>query len=613
MKKILLYGSGAILAFFLFFVSSTQVSAETKTRIPRTGENIASVGTIAWTNPDNITGNDVISAVASSVPAGGGITNYLQGTDFRFSNVPIPDDAFIQGIRLRIKRFSSSDGTGQRLRDSVVSLMKNGIIVGDNKAVTSTNWPTDFAVRAYGGENDLWGTTWTPADINTSTFGAVLSAANNNGSLARTGTVDYFQVVVYYFRTSTLEVGDATGIYGGSVNLTATLTPAVSGQSIVFSLNGTDVGTSTIDINGVAMLSDASLSGIDVGAYPTGVGAVFAGDDYYVSSTASNTLTISAKPLTITALDKNKYVGEVDPVLTYTSSDSSASFSGSLTRTTGETSGTYEIQQGTLAIVGTNYFINSFVPAYLTIQHKGGSSLPDGFNLPPIAPVGGFSVHLSDNKQTTSNRIVTLNLSGGSAVRMAISNFSDFRFAGQIPYSPIINWNICEGKESCVWGINKIYVKFFTQYGYSSETLVFEVNYTGQDIEKIEDSNEFFVGGEYNQDDILALINSIKIGERNEKVKQLQTILKNKDFFRYSTATGYYGNITKQAIIDYLISIKKDGLGSLVKIIRYGERSEAIKYVQTQLKEMGFFEYPTITGFYGAITQKAINDYLAIQ
>jgi len=602
MKKVLLYGLGAVLVVFFIFISGTQVFAESKTRITKSGENIASVGTIAWTNPDNITDNDDISAVASSVPAGGGITNYLQGTDFRFYNVPIPEDAFIQGIRLRIRRYSSSDGTGQRLRDSVVSLLKNGVIVGDNKAVTSTNWPTDFAVRAYGDENDLWGTTWTPADINTSTFGAVLSAANNHGSLARTGTVDYFQIVVYYFRTSTLEVGDATGIYDGVVNLTATLTPAVSGQSIVFSLNGTEVGTSTTDINGVATLNDASLSGVDVGAYPAGVEAVFAGDDYYVSSSASNMLTVSAKPLTITAQAKNKYKGEADPALTYTSSDSSASFTGSLSRVAGEVSGTYAIQQGTLVVVGSNYFIDSFVSSYLTIQYRGGSNLPDGFNLPPVPPDGGYSVQLANGAQTASNQIVTLNLSGGSAVRMAISNFSDFRFAAQIPYNSNYNWNICEGKEICEAGINKIYVKFFTQYGYSSETVVYEVNYTGKDAGKSEYLGEALIEGEINQNNILALINSVKFGERNEKVEQLQTILKNKSFFQYSIVTGYYGNITKQAIIDYLISIKKDGLDSLSKIIKYGERSEAVKYVQIQLKEMGFFVYPTITGFYGVIT-----------
>lgn len=610
MKKALLYSVYVTSVITLVFISCSQVFAETNTRRPRTGENVASVGIISWANPENITNIGDSYSVASSVPAGGGITNYLQGTDFRFANVPIPEDSFIKGIRLRIRRFSSSDGTGQRLRDSVVSLLKNGVIVGDNKAVTSTNWPTDFAVRAYGGEDDLWGTTWTPADINTSTFGAVLSAVNNHGSLARTGTVDYFQITIYYFRTSTLEVGEATGIYGDVVNLTATLTPAVSGKDIVFNLNGTEVGTSTTDINGVAVLNDASLGAIDVGTYPTGVEAVFSGDDYYVSSSNSNTLIVNSKPLTITAEAKNKYKGEVDPVLTFTSSDSLASFTGSLSRVAGESLGTYEIQQGTLAVVGSNYFINSFVPTYLTILYRGGLNLPDGFNLPPVPPEGGFSVQLVNGAQTSLNQIATLNLSGGSAVRMALSNFPDFRFAGQIPYSPDYDWNICEGKDVCTTGINKVYVKFYTQYGYSSETVVCEVNYQGKEISKL---NAEFIEEDENDDDILSLIDNIKFGERSEKVKQLQTTLKKKGFFRYSIATGYYGYITKQAIIDYLISLENNGLGSLVKIVRFGERSETVKYVQSRLKDLGFFNYSIVTGYYGAITKQAIDDYLAVR
>ena len=236
--------------------------------------------------------------------------------------------------------------------------------------------------------------------------------------------------------------------------------------------------------------------------------------------------------------------------------------------------------------------------------------MPSGYNLPPVAPEGGFSACVADNKQSVTNQIVTLNLFGGSAVRVAISNYSDFRFASQIPFGSTLDWDICEGKDGCTEGINTIYTKFFTQYGYSSETVVCEIDYRGNNAEKTQDVEEPVIVGDESQDNILALISSVKFGERNEKVKQLQLILKNKGFFQYPTVTGYYGSITRQAIIDYLISIKKDGLGTLVKILQYGERSEAVKYVQTELKELGFFNYPTITGFYGVITQKAINDYL---
>jgi len=79
-----------------------------------------------------------------------------------------------------------------------------------------------------------------------------------------------------------LSVADATGPYGGTTTLSATLTAAVplSGMTISFTLNGSDVGSAVTNSSGVATLPDVSLDGIDVGTYPTGVGASFAG--YYV-------------------------------------------------------------------------------------------------------------------------------------------------------------------------------------------------------------------------------------------------------------------------------------------------------------------------------------------
>lgn len=42
--------------------------------------------------------------------------------------------------------------------------------MGTNKAVTGTTWGTTFSTVTYGGTNDLWGTTWTPSDINSANF-----------------------------------------------------------------------------------------------------------------------------------------------------------------------------------------------------------------------------------------------------------------------------------------------------------------------------------------------------------------------------------------------------------------------------------------------------------
>ncbi|MBK6281838.1 MAG: hypothetical protein IPF54_03470 [Draconibacterium sp.] len=73
--------------------------------------------------------------------------------------------------------------------------MKAGVPVGDNKANTTTDWPTSETAFPYGGTSDLWGTTWTPAEINAINFGVSLVANSNNN---RTAYVDYISIAVTY-------------------------------------------------------------------------------------------------------------------------------------------------------------------------------------------------------------------------------------------------------------------------------------------------------------------------------------------------------------------------------------------------------------------------------
>jgi len=83
---------------------------------------------------------------------------------------------------------------------------------------------------------------------------------------------------------TTLSVDPASGVYGGTVTLTATLTRTddsspLGGKTISFTLNGNPVGTATTNGSGVATKTDASLSGILPGTYPSGVAASFAASE----------------------------------------------------------------------------------------------------------------------------------------------------------------------------------------------------------------------------------------------------------------------------------------------------------------------------------------------
>jgi hypothetical protein len=89
---------------------------------------------------------------------------------------------------------------------------------------------------------------------------------------------------------TTLSVAPATGTFGGTVSLQATLRSngvPVPGKSISFALNGTGVGSATTDASGVATLPSAPLGSINAATYTTGVGASFAGDPLFASSSGT--------------------------------------------------------------------------------------------------------------------------------------------------------------------------------------------------------------------------------------------------------------------------------------------------------------------------------------
>ena len=83
------------------------------------------------------------------------------------------------------------------LVDSNVVLLKGGAPAGSNYADTGSIWGTTDATIAYGTSADLWGTTWTAAEVNASNFGVRFSA-RNVGSASTTASLDSITVTVSY-------------------------------------------------------------------------------------------------------------------------------------------------------------------------------------------------------------------------------------------------------------------------------------------------------------------------------------------------------------------------------------------------------------------------------
>ncbi len=134
-----------------------------------------------------------------------GSSDILRSTDF---DPAIDTNATILGIELEVEgHMDAADVT-----DMVIRLRKGGAQVGDNKS-SGVDWsfPTD-AIRSYGDATDLWGTTWTPAEVNASDFGIDLRLINNVG-VTRNTSVDHVRIKFYYILPGPIKLETtATGI-----------------------------------------------------------------------------------------------------------------------------------------------------------------------------------------------------------------------------------------------------------------------------------------------------------------------------------------------------------------------------------------------------------------
>lgn len=137
---------------------------------PGTMARIDDGGSIAWANWDAAKTSDNAYALASL--SGGDTTTWiLQATNFGFA---IPAGATINGIAVSVERKASGNLALSFAVDHTIKLYKGGTLLGDNKAYTTTKWPTADESVSYGGAADLFGITLTAADVNATDFGVGL-------------------------------------------------------------------------------------------------------------------------------------------------------------------------------------------------------------------------------------------------------------------------------------------------------------------------------------------------------------------------------------------------------------------------------------------------------
>ena len=123
-------------------------------------------------------------------------SNYLSGVQCSFS---IPTGSTINGIYFQFYGWSSYYAYGKRCSPFHVNLLKGSSIYGSDRCTNQyDDWTTSPAWKSYGGSADLWGGSWTPADINGSGFGGAMSAWNYDQTTVNTVCIDQYLLTVYY-------------------------------------------------------------------------------------------------------------------------------------------------------------------------------------------------------------------------------------------------------------------------------------------------------------------------------------------------------------------------------------------------------------------------------
>ena len=207
---------------------------------------------------------------------------------------------------------------------------------GSPKSATATTTPTGLNVSfTYGGNPS--------PPTNAGSYAVVATVVDPNYQGSASGTL------VIAKATASVSLDNLSQTYDGNPK-SASVSTSPSGLTVTVTYNG------------------STTAPTNAGSYAVVATVV---DPNYLGS-ANDSLNINPRPITVTADDKTKFVGDHDPTLTYQITDgelvSPDQFSGSLTREEGEEVGSYAIQQGSLSL-SANYALN-FVEGELTITDK---------------------------------------------------------------------------------------------------------------------------------------------------------------------------------------------------------------------------------------------------
>lgn len=115
---------------------------------------------------------------------------------------------------------------------------------------------------------------------------------------------------------------------------------------------------------------------------------------------------------------------------------------------------------------------------------------------------------------------------------------------------------------------------------------------------------------------------TLQLGDKGEAISELQETLREYEYYDYDSITGYYGPVTKDAVVRFQrqYGLKEDGIvgpeaqailksGSMnFYTMHEGDKGDDVQKLQKRLKELGYLT-GSATGYYGDVTKKAVENF----
>ena len=104
---------------------------------------------------------------------------------------------------------------------------------------------------------------------------------------------------------------------------------------------------------------------------------------------------------------------------------------------------------------------------------------------------------------------------------------------------------------------------------------------------------------------------TFEYGEKGDRVKALQQCMKDAGFFTWPYITGYFGSVTQESYSKWKgRNIPQIDCAELKKgEWQYGEQSERVKQLQGCMRSAGKFKFTSDTGYFGDVTKKSLIDW----